>query len=84
VKKITINEKPVAATHFAYDGCHKIYLLEDEADKAAAKRAKYDLLPIKSLPKTYMVSCACRFISNWKLNTHFAAQFEEVCFGGAK
>ena len=82
--KLTINDKPVSATHFAYDGCHKIYLLEDEADKAAAKRAEYDLIPIKSLKKTYAASCALRFISNWKLNKHYAPQFEEACVGGAR
>ena len=70
-----INGQYTNATHFAYDGCHKIYLLEDQEDAWEANCC-YHILPISSLEKTFHSSCGLQFISNWKLNNSFTEQFE--------
>jgi hypothetical protein len=63
---------------FAYDGCHKIYILEDEIDVENAKKLEYDILPIKKLRETFENSCELRFISNWKLDKLYVQQFEPI------
>ena len=75
-----INEQETDAKEFAYDGCHKIYLLEDEADKEMAIGCEYDIIPIEHLEETYDKSCELRFIYNWKLNKKFVRQFEDAKF----
>lgn len=49
---------------FAYDGCHKIYLLED-SEVEEAKQFGYEIMDIKLLPETYSDSCTLRFINIW-------------------
>lgn len=65
---------------FAYDGCHKIYLIEDQNDQNEAIELDYEILPISQLFDTYLESCSLRFISNWKLNKDYARQFKEANF----
>lgn len=72
-----INGITVKAEEFAYDGCHKIYLIEDEQDKHEAIECGYMLFPIDLLMPTYYNSCDLRFIYNWKLDTTYVLQFEE-------
>jgi len=71
-----INGKKTNATHFAYDSCHKIYLLEDQQDLGEARDSGYDILPISKLEKTFHTSCGLQFIDNWKLNKCFVSQGE--------
>ena len=75
-----INGIETDAQEFAYDGCHKIYLIEDEKDKADAISIGYEILPITELKKTYKNSCSLKFIKNWKLNKRFVEQFEKAVF----
>ncbi len=75
-----INDIPTAAKKFAFDGCHKIYLLESRKDVTEARQAGYGVLPIQDLQDVYENSCGLRFISNWSLTTSFAAQFENAEF----
>ncbi len=75
-----INKKETNAKEFAYDGCHKIYLIEDEEDKRDALDYGYEIRPIKELKKTFECSCPLRFIHNWKLNKTYVAQFERAIF----
>ena len=63
---------------FAYDGCHKIYLLEDEEDLKHANEIGYTILPITKLKETYENSCSLRFINNWKLTKVYAKQCSKV------
>lgn len=72
-----INGKIVIGEKFAYDGCHKIYIIEDEEDLKMAKDYEYDIYPIEKLQLAYEISCELRFISNWKLNKNYVSQFEE-------
>lgn len=73
---MTINGKETNATHFAYDGCHKIYLLEDENDEREARSNEYEIRPIKQVEKVFHNSCGLQFINNWKLDKCFVSQFE--------
>ena len=71
-----INGKETSAKEFAYDGCHKIYLLEQEQDRDEARDCGYDILPISRLQKTFDSSCGLQFIDNWKLDKCYVSQFD--------
>lgn len=73
-----INNLEVKPTLFAYDGCHKIYLLESENDKNEATEAGYEIMRIAELEKVWNNSCGLRFISNWSLTTTYVAQDENL------
>ena len=73
-----INGKEVKTNGwFAYDNCHKIYIIEDNEDIEQAKECGYDLFAINDIQSAYENACPLRFISNWKLNTRYIEQFEE-------
>lgn len=75
---VNINNKTVKHDgYFAYDDCHKIYILEDDTDLMEAKESKYTIIPISRLKETFDNSCFLRFISNWKLNIQYSEQCEE-------
>lgn len=73
-----INNLEVSSTLFAYEGCHKIYLLESENDKNEAIESGYQIIGIDELEYVWNNSCGLRFISNWKLTTTYVAQSEEM------
>jgi len=75
-----INGIKTAAKHFAYDGCHKIYLIEDYQDMAEVEKTNYSIIEIEDLPSVYKDSCELRFISNWQLTEQFAQQCEDAIF----
>ena len=75
-----INGQETKAKEFAYDGCHKIYLIENAENRWEAKSGGYDVLPISDLKKTFNCSCGLQFISSWDLSKHFVNQFEDACF----
>lgn len=64
---LLVNGKPVAATEFAWDGCHKIYLIATPADRTAfTEEYGYesdDIHPVSELPQAWEDSCGLRFIS---------------------
>lgn len=75
-----INGQTVNGKKFAYEGCHKMYIIEDDQDEAEAIKFKYDIFPIEQLEKTYIKSCELKFISNWKLTKRYVRQYEEAQF----
>lgn len=75
-----INNKEILGNEFAYDGCHKIYIIEDAKDKEKAIDSGYDILPITELKSAFNDSCDLRFIRNWKLDMLYVGQFEDVVF----
>lgn len=77
---LKINGKEVLGKEFAYDGCHKIYILEDNNDKNKALELGYKVYPIEDIKSAYNNSCELRFISNWKLNKDYVKQFEKATF----
>jgi hypothetical protein len=76
-----INGKAVPATEFAYDGCHKIYLIFTSEQRARMEGCGYDedgdILPISELPRVWAESCGLKFISAADLSTHYVSQFDE-------
>jgi hypothetical protein len=75
-----INNKEVKGSSFAYDNCHKIYIIEDDSDEVAAKKLGYQIYNLKYLKSSYENSCSLKFIYNWKLNIVYVNQFEEAIF----
>ena len=78
---ITINNKVVTATNFAFDNGHKIYICDSSSDEGEARNAGYSILPIAGIVAAYEKSCRLRFISNWQLTERYAAQYEDADFG---
>ena len=76
-----INGIEVKGIGVAYDGCHKLYILEDLEDVKQAKKLGYtiydDVVYVEDL---YVTSCELRFISNWKLDKTYVKQFEKAIF----
>ena len=62
---IKINETEINAESFAFDGCHKLYVLNDRKEENEAKELGYNIYPISSLPKAFVRSCPLRFIDEW-------------------
>ena len=75
-----INNIEITSKHFAYDGCHKIYLIESKDDEKEALEIGYDILPIEVLKETYKCSCGLKFISNWQLDTSIVEQCGKAKF----
>ena len=75
-----INNKEVKNKLFAYDGCHKIYLLENESEIEEAKKTGYNILSIKKLEEAYNNSCSLKFINMWEDCKTIIGQFEEAIF----
>lgn len=79
---LTINDTVITAIGFAFDGCHKIYLLEDEHDCEKMLDYGYSLYLIEGLPEAWLDSCPLRFIESADLTTTYVRQFEPAFFKG--
>ena len=80
-----INDIEVTAATFAWDGCHKIYLCNDDADVERMRDCGYedgDFYPIENLPEIWSNSCDLRFIDSADTETAYVKQFEDACFEG--
>lgn len=75
-----INGVEVVGKEFAYDGCHKIYVVEDENDKKEALESEYKIVSVEKLESTYNDSCDLRLIRNWKLTKLYAMQGQNAKF----
>lgn len=64
----------------AYDGCHKIYICEDDEDLKEATEIGYQIHNIDELETLFNQSCSLVFIHNWKLTTTSVGQFEGAKF----
>ena len=72
-----INGIEIIGNKFAYDNCHKIYIIEDEQDEQEAKECGYNIYPIEDIKSAYDNSCSLKLISNWKLTKRYVKQFED-------
>ncbi len=72
---VSINGIKLTAKWFAYDGCHKIYTLENEEEKAEAESYDYKVYPISQIRQCYKHSCPLRFIDSWNLENEYIPQF---------
>ena len=81
---LKVNGIEITAKHFAFDGCHKIYLINSEADREDCERCGggYELLPIEQLQKAYEGSCGLQFINNCDLSSSVVPQGQEAVFEG--
>jgi hypothetical protein len=67
---LKINGKTVEATEFAFDGCHKIYLITNPEGRQRMVDYGYGadnddsaILPVSELAQAWRQSCFLRFIS---------------------
>ena len=77
---MTINGHEITAKEFAFDGCHKIYLMNTAEDKKVFTEYGYDFYPIENLQEVYETSCMLKFISNGDLENSPVEQGEEAIF----
>lgn len=57
-----INGHKVTAKEFAFDGCHKIYLINSDEDRKELVDNGYEIKPIKEIMEAYRDSCELKFI----------------------
>lgn len=65
------------AKFYAYDGCHKIYMVEDEKDFMEAIETGYNVKRIEDLRSDWINSCSLKFINTWQLDKTYIPQFAE-------
>ncbi len=79
-----INGKEVTAEKFAFEGCHKIYVIDTPEEEAQALKYGYNIYPIEEIREAYEGSCSLKFISSWPLDTDefvsYVGQFEDANF----
>lgn len=64
-----VRRKAPNATYFVWDGCHKIYIIENEKEAAEAKKSGYGILNIEDdLETAWKDSCNLKFINFWNLD----------------
>ena len=61
---------------FAYDGCHKIYVIKNDEEAKEAAEMGYYIFPIEMIEKTFEDSCSLKFISSFDLEHTFITQFQ--------
>ena len=82
---MVISGKKTDAKWFAFDGCHKFYLLETQGDydNCVKEWGKEYIYPIDDLPKEFYNSCPLRFIQTWGTYKRFVPQCRKtVTFKG--
>lgn len=81
-----VNGIEITAKKFAFDGCHKIYLLNDKQSEKEAKENGYEIYPIKHLMECYIYSCSLRFINIWGGNFDSVVKqnSDKITFDGFK
>lgn len=81
MKKLHINDQKITAKKFAWDTCHKIYLIDTKKDEKTYLEYEYELFPIEELEDAYARSCSLRFISHGNLDLpNVVNQFETAVF----
>lgn len=58
-----INGKPITQKKVAFDGCHKLYLIDTPSEEAMLRGYGYDIHDIAQLPSLWDGSCPLRFIA---------------------
>ena len=77
-----INDKLITAYGFAFDGCHKFYLIESEEQAFELNELGYNLYLIEGLPAAWADSCPLRFIEKADLSETIVGQCEPAWFDG--
>ena len=77
---MTINGNVITATEFAFDNCHKIYLVNIQEDKDELTENGYDFYPIEQIKEAYEGSCSLRFIQDMTTFKDIVEQFKPAKF----
>ena len=75
-----INGTVITAKEFAFDNCHKIYLVNTDLEKAKLTEYGYDFFPIEGIKEAYERSCSLRFIQDMTTFDNIVEQFEPAKF----
>lgn len=75
-----VNGKTIKGIGYAFDRCHKIYILADLAEWKQAKEYGFECWALKTLPKVWEYTCPLRFISTWSLTDYYVEQGENAVF----
>lgn len=82
--KLFINKQEVPTNGlFAFDGCHKIYILENDKDLQEAIGYEYEIRPVRKLLEAWNTSCGLRFIDRWNMDkfvSYIPQGFEDDVF----
>lgn len=92
-RRLTVRERldaiEASDLQLAYDGCHKIYLLESDEDREEAYRNGYgdkDIFPASEIRALIRRSCFLVFVSTFSLRPNAPWEIEQgssVIFGAA-
>jgi hypothetical protein len=74
---VTINDTRIWADEFAWDGCHKLYIVTDQQARDDLEGYGYDFFPIAELKECWDASCGLRFISDASLSCNYISQAHE-------
>ena len=74
---VRVNGTKVWTDEFAWDECHKIYLVTDQVSRNKLEGYGYEFFPINKLKDVWDDSCSLRFISDASLSQSYISQFEE-------
>ena len=77
-----INGKAITAYAFGFDGCHKIYLVENGEDEELLRSFDYEIYDIDGLPRAWADSCPLRFIETADLSETVVPQCTPAYFTG--
>ena len=77
-----INCTDIVQDRFAFDGCHKFYLIDTPEDEDLLRSYGYEIYPIEDLPAAWNDSCPLRFIDSADLQTVYVQQAEPAWFVG--
>lgn len=77
-----INGKRIDAYGFAFDGCHKFYLIENDDQAKMLDGYGYRLYLIEGLPRAWADSCPLRFIEKADFSETVVGQCEPAVFEG--
>ncbi len=75
-----VNGKTIRGIGFAYNGCHKFYILANMNEWKTAKEYGFQCHSLRSLQRLWNASCPLRFISTWNLSDYYVEQGEQAVF----
>jgi hypothetical protein len=76
MESITIKDKTIRGKAFAWDECHKIYIIKRDTEIYEALSNGYVIYPMEALKDIYKQSCPLKFISSWDLTKNYIDQRE--------
>ena len=75
-----VNGKKINGIGFAFNGCHKIYIVANKKEWNEAIANGYKCYSLRGLQAAWNDSCPLRFISTWSLTDYYVPQGEQATF----